>query len=67
LDSLLSQDKKSRVAVETLIPTGMPLNKPVNPMNLQAKPQDAMALPKSNIKSLPLNSQFQLPSTRSEP
>jgi len=52
---------------KSLIPTGMPLNKPVNPMNLQAKPQDAMALPKSNIKSLPLNSQFQLPSAGSEP
>jgi len=52
---------------KSLIPTGMPLNKPVNPMSLQTKPQDPMALPKLNIKSLPLNSQFQLPSTRSEP
>lgn len=53
---------------KSLIPTGMPLSKPVKPMSLQPKVQDSMALPKQIIQPLPLNSQFQLPATsRSEP
>jgi flagellar protein FlgJ len=50
-----------------LIPAGVPLHKPVLPMILQTKAQDAMALPKQIIKPLPIHNSIQLPSTRSEP
>jgi flagellar protein FlgJ len=56
-----------RDGVKSLIPTGMPLNKPVMPMNLQSKPQEAMALPKQVLKSLPLNNSLPLAPGRIEP
>ena len=56
-----------REGSKSLIPTGMPLNKPVNPMSLQPQLQGAMALPKQIIKPLPVNNTYQLPGTRSEP
>ncbi len=52
---------------KSLIPTGMPLSKPVNPMSLQPKANEAMALPKQIIKPLPVHNGFQLPDARSEP
>jgi hypothetical protein len=45
----------------------VPLHKPVLPMSLQPKAQDALALPQQIIKPLPIHNSIQLPSTRSEP
>lgn len=52
---------------KSLIPRGMPLNKPVMPMSLQTKTQAPMALPQQVIKPLPINNSFQLSPSRSEP
>ena len=52
---------------QSLIPTGMPLNKPVMPMSLQTKTQAPMALPQQVIKPLPINNSFELSPSRSEP
>ena len=56
-----------REGSKSLIPAGMPLHKPVLPISLQPKVQDAMALPKQIIKPLPIHNSIQLPSIRSEP
>jgi flagellar protein FlgJ len=56
-----------REGSKSLIPTGMPLHKPVLPLSLQPKVQEPMALPKPIIKPLPINNSFQLPPSRSEP
>jgi Rod binding domain-containing protein len=56
-----------REGSKSLIPAGVPLHKPVLPMSLQPKAQDALALPQQIIKPLPIHNSIQLPSTRSEP
>jgi Rod binding domain-containing protein len=56
-----------RESSKSLIPAGVPLHKPVLPMSLQPKAQDALALPQQIIKPLPIHNSIQLPSTRSEP
>ena len=57
-----------REARKALIPTGMPLNKPVAPaMSLESKPTPAMPLPRTALKPLPLPSGMTTPVNRSEP
>ena len=56
-----------RDGVKSLIPTGMPLNKPVMPMSLQSPVKEAMALPKQALKSFPINSSLPLAPGRIEP
>lgn len=52
---------------KSLIPTGMPLNKPVLPMSLQSKAPAAMALPQQVLKSFPLNNSLPLAPGKIEP
>ena len=56
-----------REGVKSLIPTGMPLNKPVMPMSLQSPAKEAMALPKQVLKSFPMNNSLPLAPARIEP
>ena len=56
-----------RDGVKSLIPTGMPLNKPVMPMSLQSPAKEAMALTKQVLKSFPINSSLPLAPGRIEP
>jgi len=56
-----------RDGVKTFIPTGMPLNKPIMPMSLQAPAKDPMALPKQVLKSFQLNNSLPLAPGKIEP
>jgi len=53
--------------VTSLIPTGMPLSKPVMPMPLQSVTPSGMALPKQLMKQLPINQALPLAPNRIEP
>jgi Rod binding domain-containing protein len=52
---------------KSLIPIGMPLNKPVLPMSLEGKEQTGMPLIKQVIKSLPANMNLPMAPGRIEP
>jgi flagellar protein FlgJ len=56
-----------RDGAKSLIPTGMPLNKPLMPMSLQAPAKDAMALPRQVLKSYQLNNSLPLATGKIEP
>ncbi len=56
-----------REGAQSLKPTGMPLNKPVLPMPLQAPTQDPMALPKQVLKSFKMNNSLPLAPGKIEP
>ena len=50
-----------------LIPSGMPLSKPVTPMSLQSNQPAAMPLVKQVVKPLQMNLNLPLPPARNEP
>jgi flagellar protein FlgJ len=56
-----------RDSSKSLIPTGMPLNKPVMPMSLQNKEQVGMPLVKQIVKPLPTNLSLPMAPGRIEP
>ena len=51
----------------SLLPTGMPLHKPVLPMSLTPVEQTPMPLPKQTLKPLPMNKTMPLSPVRNEP
>ena len=51
----------------SLLPTGMPLHKPVLPMSLTPVQQTPMPLPKQTLKPLPMNKTMPLSPVRNEP
>ena len=56
-----------RASAQTLIPSGMPLQKPVMPMSLQPKAQVGLPLVHQDLKPLPIQKHLPLAPTRIEP
>lgn len=56
-----------REGVKPLVSAGLPLNKPVLPMSLQIKPQEALALPKQVLKAFQMNNSLPLAPGKIEP